>query len=129
VHSWFGKLGDVQMSHSMGEPYNPLRPGPTDRELLLDAAEPEPVEAAPAQALAVYSFASVVPHPSKVRERQADRPMLSREWRGGTGGEKEADPVSRFYNLIQGKWEGCLHFTALLTTLVLPPENGRTGFD
>lgn len=68
MHSWFGKLGDVATSHSMGEPYNPLRPGPTDRELLLDAAEPEPAEAAPAQALAVYSFASVVPHPSKVRE-------------------------------------------------------------
>jgi hypothetical protein len=90
VHSWFGKLGDVATSHSMGEPYNPMRPGPTERELLLDAVGLEPAEAAPAQALAVYSFASVVPHPSKVRE--ADTQALG--FRGRDGDEKHAAIVS-----------------------------------
>jgi len=28
--------------------------------------------------------------------------------------------ITRFYNLTQGAWEGCLHFTASLTTLVTP---------
>jgi len=31
----------------------------------------------------------------------------------------------RFCNLTQGKWEGCVHFTALLTTLI-PPTRGCT---
>jgi hypothetical protein len=70
VHSWFGKLGECGFtSHSVGEPYNPLRSGPTEREFLLEAAEGRVEVAAPAQALRVYSFASVVPHPSKVRGR------------------------------------------------------------
>ena len=30
-----------------------------------------------------------------------------------------------YYYLTQGKWEGCLHFTALLTTLV-PPTRERS---
>ena len=29
-------------------------------------------------------------------------------------------PGGCFYNLAQGKWEGCLHFTASLTTLIPP---------
>jgi hypothetical protein len=30
----------------------------------------------------------------------------------------ESSPTQRFYDLNQGTWEGCLHVTALLTTLV-----------
>ena len=31
--------------------------------------------------------------------------------------------LTSFYCLTQGKWEGCLHFTALLAMLVLPHES------
>jgi U2-associated protein SR140 len=34
----------------------------------------------------------------------------------------------RFFYLTQGKWEGCLHLTTFLATLI-PATRGGTGFD